>query len=181
MELSCESIGVFFEKSDFLFRPSFLLLQSHSNGVNNMDFIPKIRILYPKIKIILLYREEVNLEIQQAINYGINGAFDLNSPLPSLWIALSNSENQEQFLIGSLSDYAKNVNSIEKHISEIPFTPQEGRIVYLLLQGYSYSMIANEIIISLNTVREHIRNIYKKVNIHSKEGLFNLFISKNDI
>ena len=37
----------------------------------------------------------------------------------------------------------------------------------LLVQGYSYKMIAGQCFISLDTVRSHIKNIYEKLHVRS--------------
>jgi DNA-binding NarL/FixJ family response regulator len=47
-------------------------------------------------------------------------------------------------------------------------TPQESRLLKLLAQGYSYARAADQLRISVNTVRGHIRAIYDKLHVHSK-------------
>lgn len=47
-------------------------------------------------------------------------------------------------------------------------TPHEIRLLGLLAQGHSYQRIANEIGVSINTVRTYIRSIYDKLHVHSK-------------
>ena len=37
-----------------------------------------------------------------------------------------------------------------------------------LVDGLSYKMIAKQVAISIETVRSHIKNIYKKLHVHSK-------------
>ncbi|WP_018615455.1 response regulator transcription factor [Segetibacter koreensis] len=46
-------------------------------------------------------------------------------------------------------------------------TIKEIAILDSLAKGNSYKMIANDCNIAINTVREHIRNIYHKLNVHS--------------
>ncbi len=50
-----------------------------------------------------------------------------------------------------------------------PLTEQEQRVLRLLAAGLSNSEIAEELIISVNTVKTHVRNIYGKLNVKSRE------------
>lgn len=51
---------------------------------------------------------------------------------------------------------------------------QEENLAKLILQGYSESQIAKEMNITLNTQKSYRKNLYTKLNIHSKRELFNL-------
>jgi DNA-binding CsgD family transcriptional regulator len=57
-------------------------------------------------------------------------------------------------------------------------TARESEITALLLKGRTYKMIANELYLSENTVKTHIKNIYSKFNIKSKVELVNLMMQK---
>ena len=47
-------------------------------------------------------------------------------------------------------------------------TPHEVRIVKLLAEGHSYKTAGDELGVSINTVRSYIRNVYDKLQVHSK-------------
>jgi DNA-binding NarL/FixJ family response regulator len=47
-------------------------------------------------------------------------------------------------------------------------TPQETVLLKLLTEGHSYKTAAVEMDISTNTVSFHLRNIYNKLQVHSK-------------
>jgi DNA-binding NarL/FixJ family response regulator len=49
------------------------------------------------------------------------------------------------------------------HLSE-----REKEVLQLLVNGYSYKMIAAEMYISIDTVRSHIKKIYEKLHVNSK-------------
>ena len=51
---------------------------------------------------------------------------------------------------------------------------QEQNLAKLILQGYSESEIAKEMNITLNTQKSYRKNLYTKLNIHSRRELFNL-------
>ena len=45
---------------------------------------------------------------------------------------------------------------------------REVGVLNLLAEGYNYQEIAESLYISVDTVRHHIRNIYKKLHVHSQ-------------
>ena len=47
-------------------------------------------------------------------------------------------------------------------------TPQESRILGLLVEGHTYNSIAAELEISRNTVSTHLKRVYDKLQVHSK-------------
>lgn len=50
-------------------------------------------------------------------------------------------------------------------------TPREREVMALLTRGHSYPYIAKELVVSENTVRTHVRNVYRKAKIGSREEL----------
>ena len=53
----------------------------------------------------------------------------------------------------------------------IRLTPRQIQITDMLLDDYSYGRIAEELSLSLNTVRSHARRIYATLGVKGKRGL----------
>ncbi len=51
---------------------------------------------------------------------------------------------------------------------------RESEVFYYLAQGHTRASIAKKLFVSENTVREHVKSIYKKLLIHSKQQLIDL-------
>jgi DNA-binding NarL/FixJ family response regulator len=51
---------------------------------------------------------------------------------------------------------------------EYDLTPHETRLLKLLVEGHNYVTAAEELNISYNTIKFHVRNIYDKLQVHSK-------------
>lgn len=47
-------------------------------------------------------------------------------------------------------------------------SPQEGRVLQLLARGYSNPAIARELVVSVNTVKAHLKNIYRKLGVSNR-------------
>lgn len=54
-------------------------------------------------------------------------------------------------------------------------TDKESEVVKLLLRGYTYKAMSENLFISENTLKYHIKNIYQKLNINSKMELIKIF------
>lgn len=60
-------------------------------------------------------------------------------------------------------------------------TERESEIAALLLKGKTYKAIADELYLSENTIKTHIKNIYSKFNIRNKAELIRLLMQKEDL
>jgi len=60
----------------------------------------------------------------------------------------------------------RTIRPIERDDSRL--TPHELRLLKLLVEGHSYKTAAAELNSSINTVSFHMRNIYRKLHVHSK-------------
>ena len=52
--------------------------------------------------------------------------------------------------------------------SEYELTPHENRLLKLLVEGHNYTTAAEELGVSYNTVKFHMRHVYTKLQVHSK-------------
>ena len=56
-----------------------------------------------------------------------------------------------------------------------PFSPREREVVALVLRGNNVPAIARKLYISENTTRDHMKSIYRKADVHSRQELIDLF------
>jgi len=80
--------------------------------------------------------------------------------------AILNYTNQIQSLSAELE---KNKEGNENHFTSFDLSFRENQILTLITQGKSNKQIADEIFVSVNTVKYHIKNIYQKLHISSRK------------
>lgn len=56
---------------------------------------------------------------------------------------------------------------------DVTLSPQETRLLALIAEGASYQAAGDKLFVSINTVRKHIRNIYEKLQVHTKSEAVN--------
>ncbi|MPM19940.1 hypothetical protein SDC9_66367 [bioreactor metagenome] len=61
----------------------------------------------------------------------------------------------------------------------VKLTEREKEILQLLLQGYTYYLIAEALVISVSTVKTHVKNIYNKFGIRNKSELIKILDQKS--
>lgn len=58
-------------------------------------------------------------------------------------------------------------------------TRREIEVLRLLSRGESNKRIAQELYISVNTVERHLKNIYAKLDVHSRTGAMLFYLTEN--
>jgi DNA-binding NarL/FixJ family response regulator len=143
-----------------------------------MDGIKATEIIknkYPQIKVIMLTVLDDDDYIFKAIKAGANGyllkEIDAEKLYKSIEEVLDGGAPMSPSIALKTLNLLRNPQSIEhKEIDteEIKLSKRETEILEQLSKGLKYNDIADNLIISPATVRKHIENIYKKLQVHNK-------------
>lgn len=95
--------------------------------------------------------------------------------LPLVFILLSGSKLFDD--LQRLGIVAPKIEPKDQHFINYALSDREKEIAILLTQGKSYKQIAEELYISMPTVKTHVSNIYKKCGINSRSKLMALLIN----
>jgi LuxR family maltose regulon positive regulatory protein len=50
----------------------------------------------------------------------------------------------------------------------VPLSPQEQRVLHLLAAGHSNPAMAQALVVSINTIKTHVKSIYRKLNVTNR-------------
>lgn len=150
--------------------PDIILLDINLLGMSGIKGIPLILNELPKVDIIMLTTFEDNDSIYKALCAGACSYLSKKTPLKKILEAVEVVHNGGSYMSPSIA--RKIVNRFTpKHNHSEALTPRQKEIVTGIVDGKSYKMIANDLFVSLDTVRSHIKNIYKALEINSKAEL----------
>lgn len=94
--------------------------------------------------------------------------------IPLIFILMAGSKLWDD--VQRLSLFATHKVTIqEQNLENYAFTKREKEVVVLLVSGKTYKQIAEQLFISIPTVKSHAYNIYKKCNINNRFELISLF------
>lgn len=104
----------------------------------------------------------------------------------SLLHATSNSllmsETSSDLLTFDAAQHPRPFQQVMAEMSEeFMLTPQEGNVLAQLAQGLNARSISEAMVLSSNTVRSHMRNVYAKVGVHSQQELISLVNKRVEI
>jgi DNA-binding NarL/FixJ family response regulator len=150
-----------------------ILLDVVMPEMNGLDAIDPILTKYPDALIIMNTIKDDQETIFKALKRGALGfidkqSFDVNYEEVLNTIAIGGAFMTPSIARKVVANFQDPSISLEK------LSPREKEIANAILKGFSYKLVAMEYGISIDTVRIHIKNIYRKLKINSKSQLFNL-------
>jgi DNA-binding NarL/FixJ family response regulator len=145
--------------------PDVLLLDVELPGTNGIDALPKLKKLIPDLYILILTVYEQDTLIFRALGNGASGYLTKDTPPEKLIAAI----NEVMDGGGPMSAHiARMVIQSFQRAEESPLTRRETEVLEQIATGKSRKRIADELFIDLETVKSHIKNIYHKLDVHSK-------------
>lgn len=153
--------------------PQIVLMDIDLEGMSGIDGMKLIKTKYPDVEIIMLTVYHDSHKIFNSLRAGASGYLLKHTSLPEIKEAIDillqgGSPMSPQIARKVIAHFSAPPATEESRANDSGLTMREQEIVVGLVDGLSYKMIADRMDISIDTVRAHIRNIYKKLHVNSK-------------
>ena len=151
-------------------QPDVVLMDIDMPGMNGIDALKVIRQHYPDIKVLMLTVFDDNKNIFEALKSGANGYILKKTQPAKLLEYINDAYHGGAPMTASVATQVLTMFSkLESYSStDYNLSDREKQVLQLLVNGYSYKMIAAEMFIAIDTVRIHIKKIYEKLHVNSK-------------
>jgi len=138
-------------------------------GMSGIDGMKIVKEKYPETDVVVFSVYNDDKRIFDSLCAGATGYLLKNTPLEEIkegieLLAQGGSPMSPQIARKVIEHF----NPGKKKESISPLSAKEKEIVVGLVDGLSYKLIADRMNISIETVRFHIKNIYRKLHVHGK-------------
>jgi len=151
--------------------PDVLIMDIDLPGKSGIDAVIELKAVFPEIKILMLTVFEEDEKIFAAIKAGANGYLLKKDPPQKILDAIKELSEGKASMNGLIAKKVMEYFHKKKsatNVEDFNLTKREHEILELLIQGLSYKEIASKCFISPETMNSHIKNIYQKLNVHSR-------------
>jgi DNA-binding NarL/FixJ family response regulator len=146
-------------------KPQIILMDLELPGINGIDAIKAIKEKKKDIEILVITIYEDSDIVFDALKAGASGYITKTSSYAEIIDSL------DTLVAGGAPMSTKIARMVVSNFHsnlESPLSPREKDVLEQLAKGKSYTQIADDLFISKETARSHIKTIYSKLEVHKK-------------
>lgn len=163
--------------------PDLVLMDVAMPEMNGLEATQRIKEAFPGVQVLVLTMHEDERYFFQILQAGASGYVVKGASPADLLSAVRAVALGQAYLYPSvakqlLDDYLKRVDSGEEKDSYDGLSGREREVLRLIAEGRTSRTIAEELVLSVNTVERHRANIMGKLNLHGRSELIRYAIRK---
>ena len=155
-------------------QPDVVLMDIEMPGMNGIEITRKLHEEFPDIKILIQTVFKDTDKIFHSLCAGASGYILKNDPLSKQLEAINEVYNGGAPMSPSIARKVleffshKNVILVPPEAVDYNLSEREKEILSLITEGHNFRTIADKSFISYETVRTHVKKIYKKLHVVSR-------------
>lgn len=149
-------------------KPAVIMMDINMPEMNGIELTKWVKSHYPEIKVIVLTMYKDDEYFMAAIREGANGYLLKDSPSEEVISALRLVSQGESVIPPTMTKKLLSLHHADSKAEDNSLTPREMEVLLGLVEGLSNKDIADRLFISDKTVKIHMSNIFKKLNVKSR-------------
>ena len=154
-------------------RPDVVLMDINMAEMTGIECVAKLREIAPAVQIVMLTVYEDTEQIFKALSAGASGYLLKRSSPSKLLEAIREVHAGGSPMSSSIARKVvasfQNSGKLGEKQANLPhLSPREEAVLKLLSKGFTYKLIADELGISIDTIRTYLRRIYEKLHVQSR-------------
>ncbi len=162
-------------------QPDIVIMDINLPGMNGIECVRQVKEKSPGTQFMMFTVYENDEKVFEALKAGASGYLLKNTGLVQLIESLKELYNGGSPMSANIA--RKLVMLFRKDQKETTtldiLSSRENEILQLLTKGLLYKEIANQLTISVATVRQHIHHIYEKLHVQNRTEAINKAFGKN--
>jgi DNA-binding NarL/FixJ family response regulator len=150
--------------------PDVVLMDINLPGMDGVECVRRLRVNLPQVKYLMLTVYSESEKIFDSLLAGASGYLLKRTNTAELLDAIQQVRSGGAPMSSSIArkvvDY---FNEMGEQKSNTPtLSPREQQVLELLAKGAAYKKIADQLSLSIDTVRMHVKHIYAKLYVHTR-------------
>jgi DNA-binding NarL/FixJ family response regulator len=151
-------------------KPDVVLMDINLGGMNGIECVERLKAGVPALQVLMLTVYEDTNQIFKALAAGASGYLLKRSSPTKLLQAIREVHTGGSPMTSSIArkvvaSFQKSRQAGEK---QTHLSPREEAVLNCLAKGLTYKAIADQLDISIDTIRTYIRRIYEKLQVQSR-------------
>lgn len=151
--------------------PHLVLMDLELPGMSGIECTRRLKAVLPDVSVVMLTVFEDRARLVEAITAGADGYLLKRTPamllLEQLRSVLAGGSPLSAGVARTVLDLLRQIGPDTQDSPEVDLTPRERDVLGCLVQGMSYKAVARSLDISIDTVRSHIRAVYRKLQVNN--------------
>jgi DNA-binding NarL/FixJ family response regulator len=147
-----------------------VLMDINLPGMSGIECVLRLKEKVPKTQVLMLTTYEEGDLIFESLRAGANGYLLKNMPPSELVQAVeqvhAGGSPMSMYIARKLVNHFQQIKQPSSEMEKL--TKRELEILALLAKGFLYKEIADQLGISLSTVRAHLHTVYEKLHVQSR-------------
>ena len=180
-KIAVDSVEEFLKNVSHSPQLDVVLLDINLPGMSGIEGIHHIKHQFPNVSIIMLTIYKDDKHVFDALKAGSDGYLLKNTPLLSIKTGVQQIIEEGAPISPVIAKKVINYFNPRKRHKVDGFeklSAREIEVLHALSEGLPFKNIATELFISIDTVRHHTKNIYKKLHVNSKLGAVKKYLSR---
>ncbi|HWD20967.1 MAG TPA: response regulator transcription factor [Verrucomicrobiae bacterium] len=151
-------------------KPDVVLMDIHLGGMSGIECVQKLKTASPQMQIVMLTVYEDTAQIFQALSAGASGYMLKRLTPEKLLEAIRDVHAGGSPMSSSIARkvVASFRQSAPPDQADLHLSAREESVLSCLAKGLTYQQTADQLGISIETIRTHIRRIYEKLHVQSR-------------
>ena len=151
-------------------QPEIVLMDIQLPAMSGVECVARLKELLPEAQVIMVTVYEDPDRIFSALRAGASGYLLKRSTPDQLLAAIREVQQGGAPMSGAIArkvcGYFRNLETASAHVENL--SRREFEVLELIVHGFSNKEIAGRLNLSVETLRWHLRQIYKKLHVHSR-------------
>jgi len=150
--------------------PDVVIMDIHLPGMSGIECVRRLKSEWPKVQILMLTVYEDSDQIFQSLRAGASGYLLKRTPGPKILESIrevhAGGSPMNSHIARKVVQFFNQISQPAPHLETL--SDREKEVLVLLSRGQLYKQIADNLGITLDTVRKHLQSIYQKLHVHSR-------------